>query len=125
MEVANNILRDVNEEKNVYFVDLDTGIKAEVFYLSDCEISLIRGKIEKEDIERASSLGFDLKTLKGITISDKKIIEVMKSITMQIKSGVLGDKHPRIKCIRFQVGEYKYFTMCKQNLLLSENKRSS
>ncbi len=113
MEIKDNILRDINEENNIYFIDLETGIKAEAYYLvSKKQIVLIRGEIEKEDIKRAESQ-VDLIPLKKIDIKDiSRIIDIMKRLLANIKKdNLMRKKYPEVQCIEFHVEDYTYIDM--------------
>lgn len=110
MEISNQILRDVNEEGQIYLIDLETGLKAEVFIKSKERILLLRDEIEKEDIKRASSK-LDLTELKQRQHDDQSDINSLKKIAKEIKGGFISKYYPDIKMIEFHVGDYTYESM--------------
>lgn len=107
MQIVSNILRDVNEEGRIYYIDLSTGVKAEVFYISSKNsIILIRGEIEREDIQRANPQ-INLAPLKSIKNTNEEIIQIMKNITNQIKTDEMILKcYPNLQSIEFHVANY-------------------
>lgn len=109
MGIRNNILRDVNDNNRIYFINLSNGIKVELIYFSDNKSALLlRGEIEKEDIQRAKEV-VDLSKLRNntTTMSKKEIIGNLELLCRHIREDdFVLEIYPELKSLEIRVNDY-------------------
>lgn len=109
MTIKNGILKDRNSDNRIYLIDLESGIKAEVFFysLEKNEIMLLRDTISNNDIARASS-NVDLSKFKDVENDNQTIIKSLNKMSIMIKEGLLSNEYPKNLHIEFHVGNEKF-----------------